>query len=64
MDYGKDLFALASMFISVALVALLVGHASQSSQLIQTTGKTFGDLLNIVELNNSGGVNDIGIGSF
>lgn len=64
MDIGKDLFAIASLLISVALVALLVGHASQTSQVISTTGQTFGNLLSIVELANSNGVNDMGIGTY
>lgn len=49
---GRDLTEIASALISVALVALLVSHASGASTVIRAAGETFGGLLSTVELQN------------
>lgn len=52
---GRDITEIASLFIGVALVALLVGHAQGASTVIGAVSSGFGNLLNIVELNPSSG---------
>lgn len=51
---GRDFVEIASLLIGVALVALLVSRASQTSQLITAAGSTFNTLLQTVTLQNSG----------
>lgn len=38
--------------IGIALIALLIGNASKTSQLIQTGGDTLAELLKVVTLQN------------
>ena len=52
---GKDLTYLAGLLIGVALVALLVGHASQTAGLIQAGTSGFNSLLQTVTLQNGFG---------
>lgn len=49
----RDLTNIAVLFITVAAIALIVSHPSGTSQVVATTGGTFGNLLSIVE--NPGG---------
>ena len=46
---GRDLTNIAVLFITVAAIALIVSHPSGTSQVVATTGGTFGNLLSIVE---------------
>ena len=46
---GRDLTNIAVLFITVAAIALIVSHPSGTSQVVKTTGGTFGNLLSIVE---------------
>ena len=52
---GKDLTYLAGLLIGVALIALLVGHAGGTAQLIQAGTSGFNSLLQTVTLQNSFG---------
>ena len=54
-NLGADLFGIASALIGVALVALLVGNASKTTQLVQTSGNTFNELLQTVTLQGGSG---------
>ena len=47
---GRNITEIAGMFLGIAFVALLINRASDSAMLIETTGKTFGNLLGIVTL--------------
>lgn len=53
--FGRDISEIAAALISVALVALLVSHASGVKTIVESVGGTFGGLLNTVTLQNSYG---------
>lgn len=53
-NIGGDVTGIVTLLIGVAFAALLVGHASQSVQLIQGSGNTLNTLLNTVELTGQG----------
>lgn len=53
---GSGILEIAMALIGVAVIALLVGNASKTTQLISTAGSTFNDLLKTVTLSNSMGV--------
>lgn len=53
---GRDLTEIASLFIGVALVALLVGHSQGAAQVIGSVTSGFGSLLSTVELQSSSGI--------
>jgi hypothetical protein len=50
-----DIFGIASALIGVALIALLVGNASKTVQVVNASAQGFNSLLQTVELNNSFG---------
>lgn len=52
---GRDFVEIASLLIGVALVALLVSRASQTSQLITSATSGFNSLLQTVTLQGNGG---------
>lgn len=52
-DFLKDLTGIVTLLIGVALIALLVGHAANTSALIQSSTAGLNTLLNTVELSNS-----------
>lgn len=52
---GRDFVEIASLLIGVALVALLVSRASQTSQLITSATSGFNTLLQTVTLQNASG---------
>jgi hypothetical protein len=49
-ETGRGLFGIAALFIGVAFAALLVGHASGTSTVINAAGSNFNTLLRTVEL--------------
>lgn len=49
---GRDLTEIAGLLIGVALVALLVGHSSDTVKIISAGTSGFGGLLKIVTLQN------------
>lgn len=51
---GRDFVEIASLLIGVALVALLVSRASQTSQIINSATAGFNNLLKTVTLQGSG----------
>lgn len=51
---GRDFVEIASLLIGVALVALLVSRASQTSQVIAAATGGFNSLLRTVTLQGSG----------
>lgn len=55
MGIGKDLVEIASLFVSVALVALLISRSSDTATVIQAGGNTFNGLLRTVTLQNGYG---------
>jgi len=55
---GQGLLEIAMALIGVSIIALLVGNASKTTQVISQAGNTFGDLLRVVTLQNSGGVSN------
>jgi hypothetical protein len=54
-DFLKDIFGIASALIGVALIALLVGNASKTVQVVQASTSGFNSLLDTVTLQNSMG---------
>lgn len=50
---GKDLTQIAFAFISVATIALLVGHSSDTVNIIKAGGSTFNGLLSTVMLQSN-----------
>lgn len=51
---GKGILEIAMGLLAIALIALLVGHASGTSQVIQSGTSGFANLLNVVTLQNQG----------
>ena len=60
---GRDLTEIASLFIGVAFVALLVGNAKGASTVIESAGGVFNSLLKTVTLQNQYG-NPLASGGF
>lgn len=54
-DAGRDLTGIAMALIGVALVALLVGHSSGTTAVVQATSQGFNSLLQTVTLQGSNG---------
>lgn len=52
---GDKLTHIATMFLGIALVALILNRYQGAATLIDVGGRTFGSLLNIVTLQNSMG---------
>lgn len=52
---GKDLVEIATLFIGVAVIALIIGNASKTSTVIQSGAGAFNELLKTVTLQNSFG---------
>lgn len=52
---GDKLTHIATMFLGIALVALILNRYEGAATLIGQTGATFGNLLNIVTLQNQFG---------
>lgn len=50
-----DVFGIASALIGVALIALLVGNASKTVQVVNASAQGFDSLLKTVTLQNSFG---------
>lgn len=50
---GSGILEIVMALIGVAVIALLVGNASKTSQLVSTAGSTLNDLLKTVTLSNS-----------
>jgi len=64
-EVGRGIFGIMALFIGVAFAALLVGHASGTSQVIKAGGGVFNQLLQTVELaGGSGFGNNYGAGGF
>lgn len=57
---GSGLLEIAMALIGVALLALLVGNASKTTAIISQAGNSFGNLLNIVTLQNGNGISSGG----
>jgi transcriptional regulator with AAA-type ATPase domain len=53
---GKGLLEIAFGLMSIALVALLIGHSKQTAQVVTSISQNFGDLLNTVMLTGNQGV--------
>lgn len=53
---GRQITEIAALLIGVALVALIVGQADKTSQVITSAGSTFNDLLKTVTLQSGFGV--------
>lgn len=51
--FGKDVMAIAFMFGSIGLWALVLSHSSDATSIIKSTGQTFGGLLSIVTLQSN-----------
>lgn len=52
---GSGIMEIATGLMAIALIALLVRNASQTSQLVTTGASAFNNLLNTVTLGNSTG---------
>lgn len=53
--FGKSTFEVAMALISVATIALLVGHSKGTAEVITSAGDTFNGLLRTVTLQNQFG---------
>lgn len=53
---GSGLLEIAMALIGVALIALLVGNSSKTTAIISQASNSFGNLLDIVTLQNGNGV--------
>lgn len=47
---GRQITEVAALLISVALVALIIGKADKTSQVIQSAGGVFNDALRVVTM--------------
>jgi len=54
---GNGILEVAMALIGVALIALLVGRAEQTSQVVTSAGTAFNNLLKTVSLQNGMSVN-------
>ena len=54
-NIGSGILEIAMALLGIAVIALLVGNASKTVQLVQATTTGFGNLLNIVTLQNGMG---------
>lgn len=52
---GSGIMEIATALLGIALIALLVNRASDTSKIIETSGNTFNDLLKTVTLQNGMG---------
>lgn len=52
---GSGIMEIATALLGIALIALLINRASDTSKLIETGGNTFNDLLKTVTLQNGMG---------
>jgi hypothetical protein len=50
---GRDIMEIATLFIGVAVLALLIGNASKTATVIQSGANAFDELLKTVTLQNS-----------
>lgn len=51
--FGRDVSEIAAALLSVALVALLVSHASGVKTIVESTSNSFAGLLSVVTLQGS-----------
>jgi len=58
-EVGRGLFGIAALFIGVAFAALLIGHASGTSTVVNAIGGNFNQLLQTVELAGGSGFGGI-----
>lgn len=52
-EFLTDIFGIASALIGVALIALLIGNASKTVQVVNASAQGFNSLLDTVTLQNS-----------
>lgn len=45
MNVTRDVFEIASLFIAVGLISMLVLHSSDTARLVTTTGQAFSGVL-------------------
>lgn len=58
---GRDLTEIAALFIGVAVIALIIGNASKTTQVINSGAGAFNELLKTVTLQSSlGGLSGFG----
>ena len=49
----RGTFEIAALLIGVATLALIIGRSQDTARVINAAGGTFGNLLNVVTLQNS-----------
>lgn len=54
MNIGSGIMEIATGLLGIALIALLVNRASDTSKLVTSTGSAFNQLLQTVTLQNGG----------
>jgi hypothetical protein len=59
---GRDLVEVATLLISLTLISMLVNNAQGTSQVVKTTGDTFGGLLKVASF--QGGSNQFSTAMF
>jgi hypothetical protein len=52
---GKDLTEIASLFIGIALIGMLVVHSSGTAEVVKSVGQSFGGVLGIATFQNQYG---------
>lgn len=52
---GSGIMEIATALLGIALIALLINKASDTTKIIETSGNTFNDLLKTVTLQNGMG---------
>lgn len=57
---GRDLMEIATLFIGVAVIALIIGNASKTVSVINSGAGAFNELLKTVTLQNSMGISGFG----
>ena len=57
---GRDLVEIATLFIGVAVIALIIGNASKTKTVINSGAGAFNELLKTVTLQNSMGAGQFG----
>ena len=59
-DAMKGVFEIATLLIGVATLALLIGRSQNTSQVIQSAGGTFNELLRTVTMQSGMGMGGYG----
>lgn len=53
-DFGKEIAGFATLVIGAAVLGLVIGHASQTAQLITSSASALGGIARVVQMPSTG----------